>query len=162
MAENTERVERQKEAAITVIIGNPPYNVGQKSENDNNQNRKYKEIDQRIRETYAKDSKPPTRTLSDMYVNFFRWASDRLGDRDGIVCLVSNTALSTSSLSTECANIFAGISSISITSTFMAMCDTIPRSPAPHTTYSASRSVSASPCGEKERSDSALALPPRS
>ena len=39
-----------------MIIGNPPYNVGQKSENDNNQNRKYKEIDQRIRDTYAKDS----------------------------------------------------------------------------------------------------------
>ncbi len=54
--ENTERVQREKEAQIMVVIGNPPYNVGQKSENDNNKNRKYSVIDQRIRETYAKDS----------------------------------------------------------------------------------------------------------
>jgi len=47
---NTERVDREKEAAITVIIGNPPYNVGQKSENDNNKNRKYKVVDERVRE----------------------------------------------------------------------------------------------------------------
>ena len=92
-AANTARVAREKQAAITVIIGNPPYNVGQKSENDNNQNRKYKEIDQRIRDTYAKDSKATNKnSLADMYVKFFRWASDRLGDRDGIVCLVSNNS----------------------------------------------------------------------
>ena len=53
---NTERVERQKKAPITVIIGNPPYNVGQINENDNNKNRKYAVIDKRIRDTYAKDS----------------------------------------------------------------------------------------------------------
>ena len=39
--ENTERVQRQKDAEITVIIGNPPYNVGQKNENVNNKNRPY-------------------------------------------------------------------------------------------------------------------------
>lgn len=88
---NTERVEREKKAAITVIIGNPPYNVGQRSENDNNRNRKYKFVDARIRDTYARDSKATNKnSLSDMYVKFFRWASDRLGERDGIVCFVSN------------------------------------------------------------------------
>ncbi len=91
---NTERVSREKDAAITVIIGNPPYNVGQKSENDNNQNRKYKEVDKRIRDTYAKDSNATNKnSLSDMYVKFFRWATDRLGDRDGIVCFVSNNSV---------------------------------------------------------------------
>jgi predicted helicase len=90
---NTERVEREKKAAITVIIGNPPYNVGQKSENENNPNRKYKVVDGRIRETYAKDSKATNKnSLSDMYVKFFRWATDRLGGRDGIVCFVSNNS----------------------------------------------------------------------
>jgi predicted helicase len=90
---NTERVERQKNAAITVIIGNPPYNVGQKSENDNNRNRKYKVVDNRIRETYAKDSKATNKnSLADMYVKFFRWATDRLDGRDGIVCFVSNNS----------------------------------------------------------------------
>jgi predicted helicase len=90
-AANTDRVENEKEAAITVIIGNPPYNVGQKSENDNNRNRKHKVVDERVRETYAKDSKASSKSkLDDAYVKFFRWASDRLGDRDGIVCFVSN------------------------------------------------------------------------
>ena len=76
-----------------MIIGNPPYNVGQMNENDNNKNRKYKVIDRRIRETYAKDSKATNKnTLSDMYVKFFRWATDRLDGRDGIVCFVSNNS----------------------------------------------------------------------
>jgi predicted helicase len=92
-AANTERVEQEKEAAITVIIGNPPYNVGQKSENDNNQNRKYKVVDDRVRETYTKDSRATNKnSLSDMYVKFFRWATDRLNGRDGIVCFVSNNS----------------------------------------------------------------------
>ena len=91
--ENTARVERQKTAPITVIIGNPPYNVGQINENDNNKNRKYKVIEKQIRETYAKDSTASNvNALSDAYVKFFRWAVDRLEGRDGIVCLVTNNS----------------------------------------------------------------------
>jgi len=70
---NSERVERQKKAPITVIIGNPPYNVGQANENDNNKNRKYAIVDQRIKDTYAKNSKASNvNKLSDAYVKFFR------------------------------------------------------------------------------------------
>jgi predicted helicase len=88
---NTERVERQKKAAINVIIGNPPYNVGQLNENDNNKNRAYEVIDGRVKDTYAKDSKATLKMqLYDAYVKFIRWATDRLGDRDGIVCYVTN------------------------------------------------------------------------
>lgn len=88
---NTERVEREKAAQIMVVIGNPPYNAWQKNENDNNKNRRYPVIDQRIRETYVKDSKATNRNaLSDAYVKFFRWATDRLEGRDGIVCFISN------------------------------------------------------------------------
>src|SRR6202162_3646493 len=91
--ENTERIQREKDAPIMVVIGNPPYNVGQVNENDNNKNRKYTVIDQRIRETYAKDSKASNKNaLSDAYVKFFRWAVDRLQGRDGIVCYVSNNS----------------------------------------------------------------------
>ena len=91
--ENTERVQREKDAAVTVIIGNPPYNVGQQNENDNNKNRRYGEVDDRIRATYAKDSKATNKNaLGDAYVKFFRWATDRLGDRDGIVCFVTNNS----------------------------------------------------------------------
>lgn len=91
--DNTERVQREKDAQIMVVIGNPPYNVGQKSENDNNKNRKYKVIDGRVRETYAKDSKASNKNaLGDVYVKFFRWAVDRLQGRDGVVCFVTNNS----------------------------------------------------------------------
>ena len=88
---NTERVEREQAARIMVVIGNPPYNVGQVNENDNNKNRKYDVIDKRVSATYAKDSKATLNTkLHDAYVKFFRWATDRLQGRDGVVCFVSN------------------------------------------------------------------------
>ena len=91
--ENTERVERAKKAKITVIIGNPPYNANQVNENDNNKNRRYKVVEQDIKDTYAKDSRATLKNkLYDPYVKFFWWASDRLGGRDGIVCLVSNNS----------------------------------------------------------------------
>jgi predicted helicase len=93
---NSARVERQKAAPITVIIGNPPYNVGQKNENDNNKNRRYDEkggVDSRIRETYAKDSTATNKNqLYDAYIRFWRWATDRLQGRDGIVCYVTNNS----------------------------------------------------------------------
>ena len=90
---NAERVERQRRARITIVIGNPPYNMGQQNENDNNKNRQYKVIDKRIKDTYAKDSKATLKTkLYDPYVKFFRWAIDRLQGRDGIVCFVSNNS----------------------------------------------------------------------
>ena len=90
---NAERVKRQKSAHITVIVGNPPYNVGQLNENDNNKNRRYEVTDRRIKETYAKDSRATSVSkLNDPYVKFFRWAIDRLQGRDGIVCYVSNNS----------------------------------------------------------------------
>lgn len=91
--ENTERVQREKDARIMVVIGNPPYNMGQKNENDNNKNRRYPVVDGHIHDTYAKDSKAQLNNkLYDAYVRFFRWAIDRLQGRDGIVCFVSNNS----------------------------------------------------------------------
>jgi predicted helicase len=90
---NTARVQRQQEADITVIIGNPPYNVGQINENDNNKNRAYEIVDERIRETYVKDSAATnTKAVYDAYTKFFRWATDRLGNNDGVICYVSNNS----------------------------------------------------------------------
>ncbi|HEX8727289.1 MAG TPA: N-6 DNA methylase, partial [Ktedonobacterales bacterium] len=90
---NTARVRREQGAEIMVVIGNPPYNVGQVNENDNNKNREYKEIERRIKETYAKDSRAINKNaLGDAYVKFFRWATDRLQGRDGVVCLVTNNS----------------------------------------------------------------------
>jgi predicted helicase len=90
---NTARVRRQKLAPITVILGNPPYNIGQLNENDNNKNRAYPVIDKRIRETYAAQSNATlTSKLYDPYVKFLRWATDRLAGRDGIVCFITNNS----------------------------------------------------------------------
>ena len=90
--ENTERVEKQKETDMFVIIGNPPYNVGQINENDNNKNRKYETVDQWIADTYAKDSKATLRSkLYDPYVKAILWGLNRIGD-EGIVAFVTNNS----------------------------------------------------------------------
>ena len=87
---NAERVERQKETPMFVVIGNPPYNARQVNENDNNKNRKYATMDARVRETYSQDSKASNKNaLSDPYVKAVRWASDRIGD-SGVVAFVTN------------------------------------------------------------------------
>ena len=91
--ENVARVERERDAKITVILGNPPYNANQINENDNNKNRKYEVVDGRIRTTYAKESAATLKNkLYDPYVKFIRWATDRLNGRDGIVCMVTNNS----------------------------------------------------------------------
>jgi len=86
--ENNERVNRQKQSDIQVIIGNPPYSVGQKSVNDNAQNLKYKKLEKRLEQTYASKG-TGKRALYDSYIKAFRWASDRVKNK-GIVCFVSN------------------------------------------------------------------------
>ena len=88
--ENTQRVESQKETPMFVVIGNPPYNVGQVNENDNNKNRKYPTMDKRVAETYASASRATLKqALADPYVKAIRWASDRIGD-EGVVAFVTN------------------------------------------------------------------------
>ena len=90
--ENTQRVESQKGTPMFVVIGNPPYNMGQVNENDNNKNRKYKTMDARVKDTYGKDSTATLKNkLSDPYVKAIRWASDRIGD-EGVVAFVTNNS----------------------------------------------------------------------
>ena len=90
--DNTRRVEAQKETPMFVVIGNPPYNVGQVNENDNNKNRKYPTMDARVKETYGKDSTATLKNkLSDPYVKAVRWASDRIGN-EGVVAFVTNNS----------------------------------------------------------------------
>ena len=87
--ENKERIQRQNERKISVIIGNPPYNANQMNENENNKNRPYPEIDKRIKETYVRLSKAQKTKQYDMYKRFIRWASDRIGDY-GIIAFITN------------------------------------------------------------------------
>src|SRR5699024_7501537 len=53
---NNSRVEAQRALDIRVIVGNPPYSVGQTSGNDNNANLKYPSLDRAIEETFAAQS----------------------------------------------------------------------------------------------------------
>ncbi|MBL0767769.1 DEAD/DEAH box helicase [Sphingopyxis sp. DHUNG17] len=90
MPDNSHRRARQKALDIRVIIGNPPYSVGQGSANDNAANVAYSRLDERIRETYAARSTATLKNaLYDSYIRAIRWASDRIGDA-GVVAYVSN------------------------------------------------------------------------
>lgn len=90
LVDNSERRKRQKELDIRVIVGNPPYSIGQRSENDNNDNVGYPALDERIRTTYAARSTATlAKGLYDSYIRAIRWASDRVGDA-GIIGFVTN------------------------------------------------------------------------
>ncbi|HGE5775317.1 TPA: DEAD/DEAH box helicase [Flavobacterium psychrophilum] len=91
--QNSERVSKQKKAPLRIIIGNPPYSIGQKSANDNAQNQTYTKLDSDIAKTYAKESNAGlNKSLYDAYIKAFRWSSDRLDKNGGIICFISNGA----------------------------------------------------------------------
>ncbi|MFE2122408.1 DEAD/DEAH box helicase [Rhodococcus aetherivorans] len=88
--QNNDRILRQNATPINVVIGNPPYSVGQASANDLNANISYPSLDKRITQTFAARSTARSlRTLYDSYFRAFRWATDRIGDA-GVVAFVSN------------------------------------------------------------------------
>ncbi len=88
--QNNDRIVRQLETPINVVVGNPPYSVGQDSANDNNANVIYPTLDNRIRETYlAGRRKGGSNSMFDSYVRAFRWATDRVG-QSGVVAFVVN------------------------------------------------------------------------
>ena len=88
--ENVARIKRQNGRKISVIIGNPPYNAWQENFNLNNPNRPYRHVDDRIRKTYQELGTAQNQiALYDMYVRFFRWASDRLAE-NGVLAFISN------------------------------------------------------------------------
>jgi len=90
LVDNSSRRRRQKKLDIRVIVGNPPYSVGQGDANENNQNVAYRHLDKRIRETYAEQSTATNKnSLYDSYIRAIRWASDRLGT-SGVIGFVTN------------------------------------------------------------------------
>lgn len=87
---NNTRAEAQKQLDIRVIVGNPPYSVGQSSGNDDNANVKYPRLDARIRDTFADRTNAVNKnSLYDSYMRAIRWAADRIGD-EGVVGFVTN------------------------------------------------------------------------
>lgn len=90
MTDNGTRRTRQRQSPLRVIVGNPPYSVGQGSANDDAANLTYPKLDERIRTTYAARTKMTNkRALYDSYIRALRWSSDRIGGA-GIVAFVTN------------------------------------------------------------------------
>jgi len=89
--ENAERIKKQNDRKISVIISNPPYNANQLNENENNKNREYPVIDKRIKDTYIHYSKAQKTKVYDMYARAFRWATDRL-NKNGILAFITNSS----------------------------------------------------------------------
>jgi predicted helicase len=89
--ENAKRIKEQNESQISVVIGNPPYNANQKNYNNQNANRTYPKIDKRIRETFSAESSAQKKKYEDIYFRFYRWAMDRIDNKNGgIIAFVTN------------------------------------------------------------------------
>ena len=87
---NSRRRKKQKALDIKVIIGNPPYSIGQASANDNNANISYPNLNKRIEETYVDSSNSKNnKSIYDSYIKAIRWASDRIG-KSGVIGFVTN------------------------------------------------------------------------
>ena len=91
LKENNKRRDKQNAKKMTVIIGNPPYRANQGNENENNKNRKYDFVDERITNSYVSEGTATLKNkLYDSYVRFIRWSTERIKDR-GIIGFVINS-----------------------------------------------------------------------
>jgi predicted helicase len=91
MPDNSERRSRQRDLDIRVIVGNPPYVVGDDDGNSDAMELSYPRLDGRIRETYAaRTAARNVNGLYNSYIRAIRWASDRLGADGGVIAFVTN------------------------------------------------------------------------
>ena len=90
LPDNSNRRTKQKKSNIRIIMGNPPYSIGQNRENENAANIQYPNLDFKIEKEYSDNSKARLKKgLYDNYIRAFRWASDRL-EGNGIIGFVTN------------------------------------------------------------------------
>ncbi|GAA9077328.1 DEAD/DEAH box helicase family protein [Helicobacter pylori] len=91
LEENKEIKSTIEKQNIRVIIGNPPYSAGSKSENDNNQNLSHPNLEKRVYEKYGKNSltKNSGNTTRDTLIQSIYMASELLKDR-GVLGFVVN------------------------------------------------------------------------
>ena len=86
--------DRQRDAHVHVIMGNPPYSGGQKTANDDNQNTAHPELEAKITKTYVDripDAIYQKRAVKNEYVKALRWASERIGE-SGIIGFIMPSA----------------------------------------------------------------------
>ncbi|WQZ73776.1 DEAD/DEAH box helicase [Helicobacter pylori] len=90
LKENKEIKTTMEKQNIRVIIGNPPYSSGAKSENDNNQNLTHPKLEKLVYEKYGKISTAKVGTTTrDTLIQSIRMASDVVKDK-GVVGFVVN------------------------------------------------------------------------
>ncbi|GHP65138.1 hypothetical protein VN1195_11650 [Helicobacter pylori] len=90
LKENKEIKSTMEKQDIRVIIGNPPYSAGAKSENDNNQNLSHKKLEKRVYEKYGKNSTAKVGVATrDTLIQSIRMASDVVKDK-GVIGFVVN------------------------------------------------------------------------
>ncbi|AFI00935.1 hypothetical protein HPSH112_03670 [Helicobacter pylori Shi112] len=90
LKENKEIKSTIEKRNIRVIIGNPPYSAGSKSENDNNQNLSHPKLEKRVYEKYGKNSTAKVgATTRDTLIQSIYMASELLKDR-GVLGFVVN------------------------------------------------------------------------
>lgn len=91
LPDNSARRTRQRELDIRVIVGNPPYVVGEEDGNSEDARVEYPKLDGRIRDTYAARTQARNKNgLYNAYIRAIRWASDRLGEDGGVLAFVTN------------------------------------------------------------------------
>ncbi len=91
LKENKEIKSTIEKQNIRVIIGNPPYSAGAKSQNDNNQNLSHPNLEKLVYEKYGKNSTSRSvgKTTRDTLIQSIYMASDLLKDR-GVLGFVVN------------------------------------------------------------------------
>ncbi len=90
LKENKDIKDTLADQNIRVIIGNPPYSAGAKSENDNNQNLSHPKLEKLVYETYGKNSTAKVgKVTRDTLIQSIRMASDVVKDK-GVIGFVVN------------------------------------------------------------------------
>ncbi|WP_154428711.1 DEAD/DEAH box helicase [Helicobacter pylori] len=89
LEENKEIKSTIEKQNIRVIIGNPPYSAGSKSENDNNQNLSHPNLEKRVKEKYGQNSAKAGKTTRDTLIQSIYMASELLKDK-GVLGFVVN------------------------------------------------------------------------
>ncbi|GAA8479083.1 hypothetical protein HpNP84_07850 [Helicobacter pylori] len=91
LKENKDIKDTLADKNIRVIIGNPPYSAGAKSQNDNNQNLSHPKLEKRVNEKYGKNSTSGGvgKTTRDTLIQSIYMASDVVKDK-GVIGFVVN------------------------------------------------------------------------
>lgn len=89
---NDERLKRQREVPITVIIGNPPYSAKQDNEDGNQSRINYPKLDSSLRTKWIETSTATNKNgLLDSYIRAIRWSADSLNG-NGVIGFITNSS----------------------------------------------------------------------